>query len=170
MIPESNNVAYPFTFDAQKALEVILYVAQRTPAPDVIHICKTLYFADRQHLEEYGRFICGDEYVAMKNGPVPSGAYDLLRAVNQAEPAVPFIRRGNRIFPNREADLSMLSESDIECLDQAISEYGALPFNELSQRSHDAAWNAADENDSISLESIAATLRDGDALLKYLRS
>ena len=42
-----------------------------------------------------------------------------------------------------------------------------MSFAELSRHSHDAAWLAADKNNSISLESIAATLRDGDALLTY---
>lgn len=166
MIAQSNNAMHPFSFDTDKALEVILYVAKRVPMPDLIHICKTLYFADRQHLEEYGRFICGDQYFAMKNGPVPSGVYDLLKANHTAH----FTRRGNKIIPVREADLRSLSESDVECLDSAISKYGAMPFNELSQHSHDAAWQAADENDSISLESIAMTLRDGAAILEHLRS
>jgi uncharacterized phage-associated protein len=40
-----------------------------------------MYFADRKHLEKYGRFICGDSYVAMKHGPVPSEIYDILKAV-----------------------------------------------------------------------------------------
>jgi hypothetical protein len=33
-----------------------------------------MYFADKAHLEQYGRFICGDSYVAMK--PVPIGTYE----------------------------------------------------------------------------------------------
>jgi hypothetical protein len=59
-------------FDAHKALEVILYVAGSVP--DMYRALKVLYFADREHLGRYGRLICGDTYVAMRLGPVPSGS------------------------------------------------------------------------------------------------
>lgn len=65
-----------FHFDPEKAVEVILYVASRVRDSGFHRVSKILYFADRDHLAMYGRFICGDSYVAMKNGPVPSGAYD----------------------------------------------------------------------------------------------
>jgi hypothetical protein len=38
-------------FDAEKALEAILYVASKAPIPDIYHVGKILWFADRVHLE-----------------------------------------------------------------------------------------------------------------------
>jgi uncharacterized phage-associated protein len=75
-----------------------------------------------------------------------------------------------KIAPHRNADLSIFSESDLECLDKAIAEYGAMSFSELRDISHDAAWRSADENSVIPLETIAASLHDGDAILEHLRS
>ena len=64
----------PFEFNEKVALEVILYIANKSQKPTFHHIAKLLYFADKSHLCQYGRFICGDNYIAMKNGPVPSHA------------------------------------------------------------------------------------------------
>lgn len=166
-----------YTLDVEKAVEVILYIALRAPIPDIYHLCKILYFADKKHLERYGRFICAESYVAMKNGPVPSGVYDLLKYVRgdgrvlQSEHARNSLSIEERkVIPFRDANLAMLSASDLECLDEAIAENGNLPFNKLKQKSHDTAFESADENDFISIEAIAATLNDSDLLLEHLRN
>jgi uncharacterized phage-associated protein len=75
------NYDYPFEFNLDKGIEAILYIAQKVDDPTFHRISKIMYFADRKHLEKYGRFICGDSYVAMKHGPVPSEIYDILKAV-----------------------------------------------------------------------------------------
>ncbi|MGH7496812.1 MAG: Panacea domain-containing protein [bacterium] len=166
-----------YTLDIEKAVEVILYIAKRAPRPDIYHVCKILYFADKKHLERYGRFICGESYVAMKNGPVPSGVYDILKYVRgdgkvlQSEHARnSFGIEGRRVFPFRDANLAMLSESDRECLDESIIENGNLPFDGLLKKSHDAAFNSADENDFIPIQAIASTLRDADLIIAHLRN
>jgi uncharacterized phage-associated protein len=168
------NNLYPFTFDEEKAVEVILYIANTVKIADFIHICKILYFADKEHLQEYGRFICGDDYIAMTNGPVPSGTYDILKAV-RAGKSVTYeagfkVYNDFNIYPLRTANLDLLSESDVDVLNKSIARYGSMPFNELSDISHDAAWHEADENSVISIESISKTLKNTDEILKYLRS
>jgi len=166
-------VSIKFRFNPQKAVEVLLYLAER--CSDVYTALKVLYFADKMHLARYGRLICGDSYVAMSHGPVPSGAYDLIKVARGdgwCHHNVPvekaFTIEDNHITPLRRADLEWLSESDIECLDDAIGEYGHLPFAELRKRSHDSAYLSADLNDYISLESIAQDLPDAELLLDYL--
>ncbi|MCW7083120.1 Panacea domain-containing protein [Escherichia coli] len=66
-------------FDSEKALEAILYVASKAPIPDIYHVGKILYYADRFHLESFGRLITGDHYNAMKDGPVASNTYDIIK-------------------------------------------------------------------------------------------
>jgi uncharacterized phage-associated protein len=162
--------------DWAKAVEVLLYVTTRVP--NLYHALKVLYFADKQHLARYGRFIYGDTYVAMRHGPVPSAAYDVLKEA-RGDALCPtgchaeelFAPEGNEFFPRRDADLDMLSESDIECLDEAIAEYGHLAIGALKQVSHeDPAFQAVDENDAMTIELIAGTLPDGELVLDYLRN
>ena len=164
-----------YRFDAYKAIEVLLYIAKKVP--DMYKALKVLYFADREHLAQYGRLICGDSYVAMSHGPVPSGAYDLVKIargdgfnfidipVDEA-----FVVRDNVITTHREANLDLLSESDIECLNSAIQQYGPLSFHELRERSHDIAFTSADENDFISLDAIINSLPNSETLLDYVRN
>jgi len=163
--------------DTDKAVEVLLYVTKR--APNTYNALKVLYFADKQHLAKYGRLIYGDSYIAMKLGPVPSAAYDIVKAARgdgvcpalvPAEQLLS-IDSEHRISPRREAELDRLSESEIECLDAAIEAYGRLSFAELKTISHDEqAFQASDENDSIAIENMAASLPDADVLLDYLRN
>ena len=169
-----------FRFDPQKAIEILLYIA--TKVPNVYHALKVLYFADKEHLARYGRATCGDSYVAMRLGPVPSGAYDLIKCTRgegaycrdpdtRSRVDSAFTVEGNRrIVPHRASDLDRLSETDIECIDQAIDQYGRLPMDVLKDVSHaEAVFKAADENDRIPLEALISSLPDGELLLQYLR-
>ncbi len=161
--------------DIEKAVEALLYVTNRVR--DMYKALKVLYFADKQHLASYGRLIYGDSYVAMRHGPVPSAAYDLLkdargnglfRGATKANTC--FTIEGHDVVPQREANLDLLSDSDRECIDAAISQYGELPFAELRTLSHkEPAFQGSDENDFIPIESIVASLPDSDLLLSYMR-
>lgn len=167
---------HPFNFDQEKTIEVILYIASKVPVAGFHCVSKVMYFADKAHLEKYGRFISGDNYIAMKHGPVPSNTYDILKGVRGdgfaclAEPAKNAFSVENHyvIKPFRKVDLDYFSDSDLECLDEAINEYGSLPFNELTQLSHDRAWESADENDNMGIEQIILTFSNPKPLLDHL--
>ncbi|OQY56856.1 MAG: hypothetical protein DRR08_32430 [Candidatus Parabeggiatoa sp. nov. 2] len=75
----------------------------------------------------------------------------------------------NQVIPLREANLKLLSQSERNCLDKAIENYGALSHTQRRYLSHDTAYQSADINDVISIETIATTLQDGEALIKYLK-
>lgn len=161
-------------FNAEKALEVLLYVAAKVD--DMYSALKVVYFADKEHLTRYGRQLCGDSYVAMNHGPVPSGMYDLVKAARgngycfaDLHVSDALALDGNLVIPRRSANADVLSESDIECLDSAIAEYGGLSFGVLKRLSHrDQAYRAADRNGFMSLESIVESVPDGHLLLEHL--
>jgi len=162
-------------FDIEKALEVILYIANSVN--DTYRALKVLYFADKEHLYKYGRLICDDSYVAMSHGPVPSGCYDIIKYVRGNGPCLTdypiekiLSAEGNKIIPYRKANLEYLSESDIECLDRSIEKYGHLSFNELRLLSQDKAFDSADPNGFISLEALAKSLPDGEQLVDYIKN
>ncbi len=68
-----------FRVNWEKALQAIDFIATRRAGLTQYYIGKILFFADRDHLLDFGRPITGDKYVAMEHGPVPSAIRDLLK-------------------------------------------------------------------------------------------
>ena len=166
-----NNIA--FQFNRQKSIETILYLSRRISDSDIYGICKLLYFADKTHLEKYGRFIFGETYCAMQKGATPSNAYDLLKEARD-KPFAELEINGHQVIALRDANLDYLSESDKECLDQVISVWGNVPNWERKISAHDSAWEEAwerrgdKESVTIPVESIAQLFDDSDDLIEYL--
>lgn len=163
-------------FDAEKALEALIYVSDRVRDHDMYLTLKTLYMAEKMHLERYGRMIMWDRYHAMENGPVPSHLYDAVkyaRGDNRASPIQhvedAFAVSANKITRLREPDIDCFSDSDIECLDYAIRSYGLHTFGAIRDESHDAAYHAAGLNQAMSVQSIARACGGDDALLEHLQ-
>ena len=165
-------IGITFEFRRTKAVEAILYLANRISHPEKYNICKLLYLADKVSLEKYGRFIFGEAYVAMQNGATPSNAYDLLKKAD-CEPVDGISMKRNQIIPLRDADTDRLSESDIECLDQIIRRYGNQPI-EGRKAAHDKAYQKSWDNragkrsNPIPVESIAELFQDSADLISYL--
>lgn len=173
-------VVHVRTFDREKALEAILFIAGKLRAPTLHSVSKIFYLADKLHLQQYGRVICGDRYIAMEYGPVPSAVYDMMKVADNRERidadwdeliqdslSVLF---GRNIKPKRDPDMEMLAESEVECLIATIKEHGDKSFGQLTDITHDEAWKATGENQSISLEAIAKTLPNADEVVEHLHA
>lgn len=166
-----------FYFDSEKAVDVICYIADQAPHNELYYVGKILYFADKLHLERYGRSICGDTYIAMEHGPVPSGTYDLIKDVRDHRVNSPhydhanasFQVQGRKVTPIRPVDEDLFSDSDILCLQEAINVYGTQSFEQLKRKTHDAVWESADLNGEIAVEDLIRSLSNGDLLLDYLK-
>jgi hypothetical protein len=158
----------------QKALETILYVANK----DQRHywILKAIYFADKEHLSKYGRQIFDDTYRAMKQGPVPSLAYDIVKFVRgdgwysfgetDAKSAL-MIPDKYTVNPTRPADIELLSQTDMECLDNALNLIKDLSFSVVKELSHDDAYNKVNQDEEISIETIISTLNNCNEIADY---
>jgi len=166
-------------FDLEKSLQVILYVANNLQRKDFHKIFKIIYFADREHLSKYGRPITGDTYIAMKDGPVPSKIDDIFKAVRgdsffaSNESTDRFaelfsVHDWYFISPKKEADLDYLSQSDIEELDDSLSKYASMSWDEIRERSHDFAWRATPDNMQISLDSIMRETGEDESYIAYI--
>ena len=136
--------------NARKALEVILWCAAKKPKVDFHTILKVLFFADVAHLNDYGRPIVGDDYVALPRGPVPQTTYDILKGDPLIRDALqldhlPFtVVGGYRIEAHRPPDFDLLAESDLAALDVAWAKCAHLAFSERSAVSHQhPAWQNA---------------------------
>jgi len=161
-----------FDFDKPKAIETILYLANKMAEPRKYIVCKMLYLADKTSLDKFGRFIFGETYVAMERGPVPSKAYDLMKNATKDYQSAFTISR-NLIIPKRKADLDYLSTSDIECLDEVISSHETSDA-QIVKDSHDDAWDKAwrsrgnKGSEVMPVTSIVKTLSSPAELLEYL--
>lgn len=151
-----------FKFDVEKFVTVMLLLGKETPQLDVLKAAKLLYFIDREHLRKFGRPVLGDHYVAMKEGPVPSRAYDLLKDIRLgAEPSIPIRAQLTQdwkyeIFsPQVEPNLELLSESELASIRKIIEELGNLSGWELRNRSHEhLTWRESTENSVLKAVSI----------------
>ncbi|PKN63272.1 MAG: hypothetical protein CVU57_20420 [Deltaproteobacteria bacterium HGW-Deltaproteobacteria-15] len=172
-----------FRFDEEKAIAAVLYVCHRllesrnyNSKPGFHKIFKVLYFADQKHLARYGRPISGDYYVAMEHGPVPSSIYDILKLVrgeslfgDDKEYRELFEVQGHNVHPKQQPDLDLLSESDLECLDESIKENRLLSFGTLKNKSHDTAYCKAAKDDKISFNEMAKVGGANSSMLSYIR-
>jgi uncharacterized phage-associated protein len=163
------------TFDPQKAHEVILFLASRCTEKGYYNILKLLYLADKIHLQRYGSFICGDNYVAMDLGPVPSSTYDLIKAVRDKRfssfPA-DFNVIGYTIETQRDANPDFLSESNIECLNEVLRTFGSCSFNDIMEAAHDTVFKKYHKPNTsipIPIEAIASQLDNSKEVIDYLR-
>ena len=150
-------------FDKEKSLNALLYVANRVQRKDFHKIFKIIYFADRQHLADWGRPITGDTYIAMEAGPVPSRLYDMLKIV-RGDSYLPDMEGLGKYFqvenwmyvrPLQDADLNKLSVSEQEAMSEAIEKYATLSYDEIKEKSHDVAWRCTARDFSISWDNIA---------------
>jgi hypothetical protein len=162
-----------FSFDREKALEVLLYISSQIP--DMYKTLKILYFADIEHLSKYGRFINGDTYIAMRHGPVPSQSYDIIKGIrgdslNSATSleTSSLAIENNILIPKRAPNLSLFSKSDIKSLDYSINTHKNHTFSELHKDSSDSAYNSTSLNDEISVFEIAKTLPNSEKIINYL--
>lgn len=122
-------------------------------------LVKTLFLGDRAHLNEWGRPITYDNYSAMLHGPVPSLAYDLLKANGKAlrdhhlmELPWRSIEQPKQIrhyYPIKDAlDVeNHLSQSDIDALNDALGAVLRLGFSQIRRLTHEdpayvEAWQA----------------------------
>jgi uncharacterized phage-associated protein len=161
-----------FRPNQSKILEALVFAASERPGIDVLHLCKVFYFADKRHLNEYGRPIFGDKYWALPQGPVPSLTYDMIErdemnldgmTLQQLSEALSFYKAEKddylRLKAKRAPCLDVFSESDLECLSQAVATYAEMPPDKLEKIAHDepaykAAWKPGKKRAAIAYEQI----------------
>lgn len=157
-----------FDLDKSKAINSILFVISKLGANSDKHkVFKILYFADQKHLVKYGRPITGDTYLKMQYGPVPSFIKNLADG-NEEKGLIE--QKGKHHIQSScsyDLDLEDFSESELECLDEAIEENKHLSFGKLTKKSHDKAWENASWR--IDYLSIAEAITEDQNILQYIR-
>lgn len=175
-----------------KIKAVMAYILQQIPEGlDYIHLFKTMYFAQQDHLVTYGLPLMDDAFEARKHGPVPAFTYKALRglegkcaidspemkdfaeafALAQQQP-----HQVVKLSGNYTCDMDELSKSNVIILDKWISKCREMDAYDLSDLSHDSAWQAAmsmtaktGEATRIAQYSIAEAGGAPEAMLEVIR-
>ena len=138
-------MALKFRFNEGKAIEALIWIASEWPNITPFYLSKVLFYAEKEHLNKYGRPVIADTYIAMPWGPVPStirnyieGNYLFSDISDIISDAVEVNQRSRypQITPKRTPHLDVFSKSDIECLQNAIRKYKNVGFPTLSNWTH----------------------------------
>jgi hypothetical protein len=164
-----NQNTKSFDFDEKKALEAILFIAEKVS--DKYKVLKILYLAEKLCLEKYGVLICGDRYARLPYGVTPSNSLDLLEKLQKEENSELALNQNN-ISLKRKFDEKYLSKIDIECLEQSIEENKDLTFEELKRKTHDddPTFNASNTEHFISIEHLVLGTKKPNEILKNLET
>lgn len=177
-----------YTPNHKKIVEGLVWIAQNAPGIDHYHIAKIFFYADKLHLNTYGRPIFGDKYVALKYGPVPSLALNAISRnehfvdrsiIQDVEKALDIELKGNvqHVTPKRDPDLDVFSRTDISMLTESLAENKDKSFDQLVEDTHaEPSWIRAWEgrgsstNPSMDLELLIDDSDNKDDIIDYIKS
>lgn len=135
-----------FQLDERKATEAASLLLHRWGGErDFFSLVKVLYICEREHLRRFGRPICGDAYVSMKNGPVMSHVYNFIKndIYDHSDHWSARIRKEGKhnVRLTTPFERAALSQAEAETLDSVFEKYGALGPWELEKLTHTfAEW------------------------------
>lgn len=165
----------------RKLLEALVWVTENCPKSYYHFILKTLFYADKFHLQKYGRPVTGDVYIKMPYGPVPSLAYDMLKqnenlpaqVLDEVQAALEVSKDGKyaAVSARRSPNFGVFSGTDLECLKDALNSCSPMGFEALTDLTHkERAWEEADMNQEMNFELfIDEDLPNRVELIEYIK-
>lgn len=167
---------------------IVLYILKNGKSDashTIYYIVKTAFVAQQRHLAKYLCPLFEDNIVALKFGPVPSCIYDALKIARGNEKTMYYhkcdnidIISGSISFNDEfftakeEPDMSYLSPSAIDCLDEAIEIVSSMTFIEIVNATHSVEWSRAfndKEDKSMSYIAIAEEGGIDQSCIPYLK-
>lgn len=167
-----------------KIKAVILYIIQSFPdGVDYIKLFKILYFAQQDHLVKYGKVIVDESFRAVKHGPVPTYTYKALQ-IAEGKPLEGDFKdfllgievRDKKVYASMSPDMDYISGANKKCLEDAIEKYKDADPYDLSDMSHDSAWEEANrrmlddpQKNFITIIDIARAGKASETMVNYIR-
>jgi hypothetical protein len=126
-----------FNMNTQTAIEAVLWIIQNGES-NMYNVWKILFSAEKYHINNHGRPITGDTYMAMEFGTVPSWLYDATYTVSCG---MGFFRQDYSLVAERCPKMDYLSQSDVKALRHGFDKYAGLGFNTVKEKNHEEpAW------------------------------
>ncbi len=167
-----------------KIKAVILYIIKNFPEGiDYIKLFKILYFAQQDHLVKYGKVLVDESFKAVKHGPVPTYTYKALQIAEGKPLEGDFSEflfgikvKNKKVYTSMLPDMDYISEANRKCLDEAIAKYKDADPYDLSDISHDSAWEEANariqddpQKNFITIIDIARAGKASEPMVDYIR-
>lgn len=168
----------------EKIKAIILYIMQSFPAGvDYIKLFKILYFAQQDHLVRYGKVLVDESFRAVKHGPVPTYTYKALQIAEGKSLEGDFEYflsgievRDKKVYTSLRPDMDYISGANKKCLDAAIEKFKDADPYDLSDMSHDSAWEEAKtrikddpQKNFITIIDIARAGKATETMIDYIR-
>lgn len=147
----------------KKFKEVLLYVLSRVGAkPNVGEtvLYKLLYFIDFNFYEKYEEQLMGAAYIKNTYGPTPLEFKEIVKemaAENELEivKSQYFQREQKKYLPRRDPNLSLLSATEIKCIDDVLHKLSSMNATAISEYSHkDVPWIVTNTKEIIDYETV----------------
>ncbi len=154
-------------------LNLLVYIIKNVKTNDFHNVFKVMYWSEMEHLSKYGCSIYNDNFKSFPKGPVPDTVYSMISAVKN-DFADNMVKSYIKVYNSynlealQEPDLDYISETEIECITNAIKKSDALTFNQRAELSHDTAWKKGKKEEFISKIDMAAVGGANSEVLKYL--
>jgi uncharacterized phage-associated protein len=123
----SHNSVLRFNFELSKGIAMLEYLLKLTGGEyNYMALLKLAFFADRYHLRTYARPVSGDEYFALKLGPVPSRMKDIISELDSYRTHIKHNGRYDVYLQRGQIKKDEFSESDIEAMNFAFEYFGEI--------------------------------------------
>lgn len=142
MLIRSNRAEnMPFRFDSEKTLQAIGILLAHSVSDNrdnYMRILKLLYMADRRSIDQTGRPITGDGFVAMKRGPVLTRTYNIIKEEDSASQVWSqyIVKKGYDILLIDNPGFGKLSKYEIELLQTICEENRDLDEWAMVEKTH----------------------------------
>ena len=159
--PAPHSAQLRFQFSRGKLAEAVHYVCANMPANQLgnVKLHKVLYFADMFRFLETGQPITGVEYIKQRFGPTARHLTATLRELEangtlsvSSEEYFGYQKKTYRC--RRPYDRSLLSNDELDVIQKFMVFVSSLSAAEVSEISHDAAWESVPLGEAIPYSSI----------------
>lgn len=168
--------------DLNKIKAVILFMLTHVKGDcNVARLYNILYVAEKKHIEKYFCRIINDTYIAEPYGPCPLLIHNILFDKRSSNKEYPLSILSNAFYidehfiraivhSKEDVDIDWLSQPDIECILEALSDTNDLHIDHIRHMVCDEAWEKALLGDGVidNLE-IARTSRLDMEEIDYIR-
>ena len=148
--PETYSAPIRYKFGSEKAKALIHKAILDNQGIDLHSLLMACYFAEKQHLNDYGRPIFGATYRAMTIGPVAIEVYEMLNhepiwlAETKTQHRFPWYFDGYHLHAEEgEIDFDVTSKSDIRALNEGLSKALSLNLTAATIETHGLDWQKA---------------------------